>query len=465
MMKKRFLVLFFILSFLLSACGFEDEYSEDTSISRPSLNGVDGDLNISGDFSSSTLDALEGKDYGGREFVVVTTDSKYWSFDGGESFVSKAVFERNDAIENKFNINIRVEVETPSEIIEKATLSKEQGTHYADLVVAPANVLSQLMANGLLMNMTSLPYVDYSAEYVDSSLLEASQINGKLFMLFGALTQTEYSGWCVFYNKSIAEKTGIDPYDLYKDGGWTWDDFLDYSEKSSKYAKSGFVTTATESDFVNTVWASAGKRFFGECSSSPLELPSVENASEIISLIKKVIGAEFYGDKSGLNALDAFIKGESSVLLCRRDAVYTICDSGMDWGVVPMPKYGSDGEHLSYIDGEAMAVSVLPTITDTEFVGRVLNAFMAATDETVTDAIYKNELYFYWQNNETALRMEKVKDQNYLDIAIIYAYAEKEVAAVTTEHIVTVIETGIKPFSFYHSTRYQFQMYSDSVFG
>ncbi len=467
-MTKKSILSFLIIisiSFLcLCSCGFEDEYSGDPVLSRPSLNSAEEEEKSSSEIKDP-LSEIEGFDYKGKTFTIVTTNREYFNPEKSDSLVEKSVVDRNGMVGVKFNVNIEIKFEKAERLVENAVAAISKGEHYADLIVAPSNVLSELMEEKCLLNLNTLPFLSRSAEYMDESLITSAEINGKLYMLFGALTQTEYSSWCVFYNSVASSKAGIDPFELYKKGEWTWEKFLEFSEKSSELYESGFVTTATETDFVNVLWATTGNRFFGECSSTTLSVPKLENGKAVLSSIKKIIKSKSYGKESGTDALKTFIGGKSSMLLCRRNAVYEICESDMEWKAVPMPKYNSESEHYSYIDGEALAVSVPSNTTDSDFVGRILNALFAATELTVNESINLNELYYYWNSNETALMMEETKKYGFLDIGLTYASAVKDVATVTTENIASSLEAGIAPFQFYHSTKRQFELFAKEYFG
>lgn len=461
--RKSILLIILVFSLFISSCGFENEYSEDETVSRPPLNNVDNESRVDFSEDEPLLD-IKGKDYGGKKFVIVTTDGEFWEATKAETLIGKAVRERNSLVEKKFNIEIEVKVETAEEIYSGATSAKSKGTHYADLIIAPANVQARLMEAGCLLNINALPYVDHEASYFDKSFADAAQINGKLYLLFGELTQTEYSAFCVFYNEEIAKKTGIDPNALYKNGEWTWEAFLEYSEKASEYAENGFVTTSSKDDFLNVLWATSGNRFFGDCADAPLKIPSNEKGKEILSNIRKIVKSKRFGKAHGNDAVTSFTEGKSGMLLCRRNAVYSICRSNVDWNAVPMPKMTAESEHYSFVDGEALAACVPNNIEDSDFVGMVFNALLASTSRVVTQSVENNELYYYWVDNDMASAMAETKKYTYIDIAIIYAYAVKDIATVTTENIKTAYDAGIAPFQFYHSTKRQFELYAAEHF-
>ena len=463
-LSSVFIVFLSFLTVFLSSCGFEDEYNPEVT-SRPPLNTVSVETDGSQTESDDLLKNIEGCDYDGRSFVIVTTSSEYLSKSKNDSLVDNAVEKRNKAVEEKFGVKIEIKVESPATLVAKGENAVKNGEHYADLIIAPSNVLAELYSKGCLANINTLPYIEKDAEHIDLELWNASALNGKLYMLFGALTQTNYSPWCVFYNETILSKTGVDPTALYKNGEWTWENFLKCAEKSDNFAESGFITTATKESFFNILWQTTGKKFFEGCSDSPLKLPKIDGGKEILSEMKKIMNSVSYNNSVyGTEALDAFIGGHTGMLLCKRDAVYKICNSNMNWKAVPMPKYAAESQHYSPIDGDAVAASVLLNC-DSEFSGRVLNGLIAATKLTVDESIEKNELYYYWKDNAEALSMLEMKKYIYLDIATIYAPYVGDIAVVTTSEIKNAYDTGITPFNFYHSTKQQFEIYAAAAFG
>ncbi len=463
-MIKKFFVFLLVSMLVLGSCGFEDEYSGDEVISRPPLNLV-SEEESSVAITESLLEDIEGYDYKGKTFVIVTTDKEYFLPTGSGSLIDKAVSDRNGAVETKFNIKIEVKVSTADEILTEGVEAMSKGERYADLIVAPANVLARLMDEKCLTNVNTLPFLDGDSPYMTNELVRSSQINGKLYLLFSDLTQTELSPWCVFYNEDLAEKAGIDPWKLYKDGKWTWDAFMEYASSTSGKVKNPFVSVVDKNELLNVLWASTGNKFFGDCSDSALSVPKLEGGKEIISFMRKIVNSHLLGSSLGNEAVDKFTSGEAGMLLCRRDAVYEISEKGMNWGAVPMPKYNEDSEHYSYVDGEVLAVSVPKGIDDSDYVGRVLNAFFVATEKTVTKSVEQNEIYYYWSDNDMALQMEEMKKSLHLDIGLIYASAVKDVATVTTENLKTAFDANIAPFQFYHSTKNQFSLYAKEYFG
>ena len=237
------------------------------------------------------------------------------------------------------------------------------------------------------------------------------------------------------------------------------------AEKTDNFAECGFITTATKESFFNILWQTTGKKFFEGCSNSPLTLPKIDGGKEILAEMKKVMESASYNNSVyGTDALDAFISGRSGMLLCKRDAVYKICNSNMDWKAVPMPKYRVESEHYSPIDGDAVAASVLLNC-DSEFSGRVLDGLIAATKLLVDESIEKNELYYYWSDNAEALSMLEMKKYIHLDISTIYAMYIGEIAVVTTDEIKKAYEAEITPFNYIHSTKQQFEIYAVAAFG
>jgi len=59
--RKSILLIILVFSLFISSCGFENEYSEDETVSRPPLNNVDNESRVDFSEDEPLLD-IKGKD-------------------------------------------------------------------------------------------------------------------------------------------------------------------------------------------------------------------------------------------------------------------------------------------------------------------------------------------------------------------------------------------------------------------
>ncbi len=96
-------------------------------------------------------------------------------------------------------------------------------------VVTDATALSFMYGN-LLMPIND--YITLEDPYWDKDVLEAFSIDGNYY----AVNTGEVDTFLVYYNKTLFEELGIeDPYDLYKDGKWTFDKLRELAKKATTY--------------------------------------------------------------------------------------------------------------------------------------------------------------------------------------------------------------------------------------
>ena len=103
--KKR-LVSGVLAAILLCFCGCSQKESvTDEGISGPEDTQVaENNASVSEKKEQNLFDLLEKEDFGGREFVIATTDEAFTDSENESGIIGGAIYRRNRAIEEKFNI-------------------------------------------------------------------------------------------------------------------------------------------------------------------------------------------------------------------------------------------------------------------------------------------------------------------------------------------------------------------------
>lgn len=93
--------------------------------------------------------------------------------------------------------------------------------------------VNEPLMNGLMKDLSKLPEFDFTEEKWNSTVTELMTIgNG----IWGMNIEDEPRGG-IFFNKRLLKEAGIDPeepYNLQKEGKWTWDVFEEYCKKLTK---------------------------------------------------------------------------------------------------------------------------------------------------------------------------------------------------------------------------------------
>ncbi len=164
------------------------------------------------------------KDYYGGAFIDAET------LTGGK--VNDAVFERNHAVEKKYNVEIVEKAEVngdPAQILQQYIMS---GDFVFDVVYGWGYKLGACITENYLGDFNNLTDADFTQEYWSPSTIEDLTVDDRLF-----LSQNEISmnvlDWAsfLFYNKTMAADRNIEsefgsPYEMVEEGTWTYDKFL-----------------------------------------------------------------------------------------------------------------------------------------------------------------------------------------------------------------------------------------------
>ena len=71
----------------------------------------------------------------------------------------------------------------------------------SDIMCVPFGVQSDLIRNGLLMNLKKTPFLKINAEYFNASATDAFTVNGNVFSLVSDLTFDPANIYAVFYSR------------------------------------------------------------------------------------------------------------------------------------------------------------------------------------------------------------------------------------------------------------------------
>jgi ABC-type glycerol-3-phosphate transport system substrate-binding protein len=162
-----------------------------------------------------------------------------------------------------------------------------------------------------------------------------------------AVAKDGVSPYIMFYNKTMISENGLDdPYQLYKEGKWTFD-------KMAKMANE--VTKDTDGDGINNIWGLATyypSAFLGMNYTSAmtfdsngkfktnLDSPALIHALE---MVEKAYSTDGFAGGGGSNVEAAFMQGTHLFMLDVEWGYSTIMNGskdkplGFEWGYVPMP--------------------------------------------------------------------------------------------------------------------------------
>ncbi|MBQ7836689.1 MAG: extracellular solute-binding protein [Clostridia bacterium] len=438
--------------FLLTSCGIvafntpETEGATETSVTietEPPYQVSEYeqyDKNYSKELSRF-LQEIPDADYGGGSFLIATPKPSLVLGDETVSTVlSKNLETRNNYIQTEYNITVSAKNVNPQIMFDEIKIAIKSVSYYADLIMIPQNELGRFAVAGCVTNLSSLPGFNANAKYYNASSVEAGGGKGKIYGVAGPASVDPDCLSAVFFNKSLmSEITEDNVYKLVRDGQWTWDKFLEYSNAVSTiegdYYSIGTQNTALYIE--DLIFISAGMKY---SSCDGVDLPKIaftaETADPIVELIKQVKNHEKkYTDN--LSAISAFSSGNTLFLIDDLSTMKTISSSICDWGVLPLPKKTAEQKaYTTLVSSEdALVYSVVPTVSDSQKSANLLALLNIVAYGDTPEAYAEEALSYYLRDNSSAGMVETIINSATFDLVYGYSVSYDTISTSTFQAI------------------------------
>ena len=435
-----------LLGFLLGAC--ENVVLPEESEAEPE------------DQEQEQIDRLPDKqEYAGYNFIVAVTENSeglFFNPESSESLVKTAVDTRNRLVTEKYGIIIETRMIKENEAEADIKTAAEAGEQYADLLCLSGEALVSLADGGLLYNLLESEDFDIEAKYVETENAINIAVNNALYMIYDSATQYYDDIWVVFCNRElVADAELTDPALLAETGLWTWQRFLDYSEriaysvvnKGSPDLKTdifGYASYHSDETLSLVMWESCGIPMFGDTYLQPVtvreELTAVNEAA---ALLKTVFNSKSRFPLQQNAAVEAFNEGRVAFFIHRLEYAAALESAEIEWCLLPLPMRSVEQEgYKSFTDTKAIAMAIPANVTDPQRSVVLMNAFCAASGEAMKKAVYNKYVNLFFQNNTSTVMLETVLDTAYFDMAALYGSRNKKVAEISVDVIVSAISSN-----------------------
>ncbi len=327
------------------------------------------------------LNQQGGKDYYNGYYL----DSE--SYTGAT--IEDAVYDRNLAVEDKYNVVItqRNEIGDPADILQTLYMS---GDFSFDVVYGWGYKMGSCIPENYFADFSTLPNIDLTQEYWCPAALEDLTINDKLYLCISDISMNKLEwGGLVFYNKNLSENYNVERtfgsfYDLVRDGKWTLDKYLEVVKSVSTdidgngYINRDDVYGLIEGDKtgLNLAMASgvnlASKNDDGSYSLSYYSEKSLDIANKIQDVYRSsryVMTYDRISEGADITGYDDI--WEYSRSFFARDHALFLTGSGYiakelrdmesKYGILPLPKYNENQtDYIATVDSNA-AIFAIPS--------------------------------------------------------------------------------------------------------
>ena len=443
--SKVFIVLLLCVALLLplAACSKNEEKSDDNNNSNTATESSDVESAEPADPDAPNLPKI---DMGGKTFTILTSG---W---GGDSNLSNdlaveeytgepiddASYERKIKIEQEYNCKIVQFNESDSnEVVTKYVNSILAADNAYAFAVTTCTNFSSLLLGNYLIDLKELPYVDMDKPYWDKDFNNSMAIMGKNFAASGDISKRRLECvWIMCFNKAMITDYNLEsPYDLVKEGKWTYDKMHEMGKMVAHDINGDGVMNR-----VDDIWGInyTGDTIMGIINSSGVKIAELDangipqltidteaNLGKLMRIYTEMrdntysIDTLFQsgGGVTGLPDAQIFSEGRCLFLACATHNVSQIregdsADIGLrtmqtDFGIIPYPKWDeSQANYMPHTAGNYHPVISVPiTNDDLENTSIIMEALAYEGRKTIIPIFYDSLLKTKTARDEESVEM------------------------------------------------------------
>jgi len=485
---KKFISFMFItalISNILISCGDKSASENVNNNDRNIPNADNNQDSITEDTALAKIEPdLPDRDFEGYTFTFIAHRIDYqgdWTYDDPSELVAEeetgdtiidAVYKRNMAIKEKYNIDIKM---TPS-LNEISDMKKAVGAgdDIYDASVIKNDLVPSAVTGNLLVNTNNLPYVDLHKPWWDPAVNSMS-VDNKNYLLAGdmlILDNAATNG--LLFNKDLMANLGLElPYNTVKEGKWTMDKLNEMLKNSAADLNGDGVMDENDrwglgvfNDTMHAFLAAGGGAFAVKDEN---DIPYMDFASQKnLAVLDKAMGILYNKDyvtnqqaPGGLNIRLMFEENRLLFTWGRMHLVEYFRGMESNFGILPMPKYDETQENYYSLVNPYTGVllGVPKSAGDLERVSIILEALAAESKYTLQPAYYDVVLQRkYVRDDESSEMLDIIFGSRVYDIGGVYSFGNVNVDFYT---LVSKYDTNI--ISYYEKKISQMEKAIDKI--
>ena len=351
--------------------------------------------------------------FDGFEFRILNTenDSVPWLLTQleaeeltGDPF-SDAVYLRNRAIEDRFDILIRETAVADYGVVSSmARRGIQAGDDEFDLYMLPRDQALGFARDGFLIDYFNIPHVDLSRIYWDQNMAADLSINNRLFTMAGDFSFTHYSATMVmFFNKALHADLALeDPYQMVRDGRWTFDAFHQMARTAVRDLNGdGIMDERDQFGYLSlyplaypTFMFAAGERYMRkDADDRPvLSIGGERWVTAFLAIMDIMLDGDlfFCAEVAGNHRLQDVMFPNNQALFWTELMNWAMILRGMeaDFGILPHPKLDEVQENYYSVVWGCTFMGVPITTQDLARTGVIIEALSAESRRTVMPVYY-----------------------------------------------------------------------------
>ena len=431
-------VLLLTVGGTMSACGGE-------TVDTPVSGSVSDETAPAETEAPDKYDLLKTRDYGGYEFRVMTTYSNYafTDFDVDAAtgdILEDTVYKRNRAVEEKMNITIvNTKGQGYNDVDDRLRLDAAAGDDSFDLMFSEAGISVQSASNGSMLNLLSIPDIDFSNSWWEQNTLKDYKINGELYFTHSPMHLHYYESLvAILFNKHVAEEYQLDDMQtLAAAGSFTIDAMNEAARKCTQDMNGDGKMNAAEDLFGSAISTNLLPYFVlgADCRFTEMEDGRIVYhgvSDRLASFTEKLTGivakngyigyttpgVETYAD----GYVGAFLSNHALFYVDVLGHVKDMRKMDADFGILPLPKF--DEAQESYLSTNYCGAAILfVPVTDAhaEEIGPILEMLGAYSERDLLPAYYEVNIMTKGLRDEASAEMlHLMLDNITFDLSLVF---------------------------------------------
>jgi hypothetical protein len=410
----------------IAACGKTNEPTKDTTPDGPTdTNAPETEpAETDSPFDPGDLDDLPADlDYDGADFTFCSVGKEYRMTIDQDDAVDRydnAVYERTLAIERRLNVDLQEKISVQYESVLRA------GDDTYKLVHQRGKYVFAQAAEGLGYLWSDIDTMDFTKNYwFMDNMSDRLTIGGLMVTAVGAANiSSYYYTHCMVFNKTMVETLSLEsPYQLVRDGKWTWEKFaelaatatfeLDGDGKRTWEDSWGFFADSKE---ISEVFLATADKTLLTKDEDDYPLFNLDTDEEFLDLFTQIFEllydgrfwkwtwAESLGTETGV----AVFSGNHSLTAdCTFGYISHLRDMDADFGVIPFPKH-DESMDVYYSWNEEIFLPMIPSVisaSDALMTGAVLEAMSSYAIRYTIPEYYEVQLKTKFARDEESGEM------------------------------------------------------------
>lgn len=406
MKRKISLLLCLIIALSAASCGGE--------------TGGETKTTTSGNDSESTTEAAPEYEfadinYGGKDFTFLNVASTALNSVDREmtgDVLDDAIWKRTSTIEELYNLNIVEESAVYNEITNQLRNTVMAGDDVYQAAFPLSEPMGGLFTDGLVWNLNEGSGFQFDKPWWDGAVMSEAAVGSNKAIYFASSDISLHNfnmSWCMYFNRNMVIDNQLElPYDLVREGKWTYDELLKYisvgynlnGDASYAWNQDGkcvYGITTMKPDGITQAFVGCGEKYISMNDGDPKLAAGSDHFYKVAEKLAKIYGTEgqaFFGNdrNNGSHYEMVFAAGRSMFTACEikggngNGAFREMKD---DYGIVPLPKLDENQEnYISPIALYTFFMVIPKTNNDIETTSKILDTLAYLSYRDVVPAFY-----------------------------------------------------------------------------